>query len=78
MTLYMNELTDRAPKPEEKTGVFPVNAEGKIVGDELHDFSFTLGDKSADLEEDAKEKTTLQIRAKFTPYSALRQRFWRT
>lgn len=76
--MLLNELTDRAPKPNEISGIFPVNKDGKIIGDDLHDFNLNLISKSADLEDDTKDQPQLQIRAKFTPYSALRQRFWRT
>jgi phosphatidylserine decarboxylase len=78
VTVLLDELTAKAPKPDEISGVFPVDKDGKIIGDHLHDFNLPLASKSADLEEDNKDQPQLQIRAKFTPYSALRQRFWRT
>ena len=73
----MAELEGKAPKPDNLTGVYAANKDGKIVGDDLHDFTMRIGTKSAELEDD-KSKMTFTIRAKFTPYSALRQRFWRT
>lgn len=76
--LLLSELSDKAPKPDEKTGIFPATEDGKIVGDDLHDFTLPLSSKSAELEEEPKNVSTLTVRAKFTPYSALRQRFWRT
>lgn len=74
----LSELNSRAPRPDPENGIFPVTSEGKIVGDDLHDFALTLGSRSADLDDSAKELPTITLRAKFTPYSALRQRFWRT
>jgi phosphatidylserine decarboxylase len=76
--LLLSELTEKAPKPDPKNGIFPVTVEGKVIGDDLYDFVLPLGSKSAELEDTPKEQTLLTIRAKFTPYSALRQRFWRT
>lgn len=76
--LLLSELTDKAPKPDESTGIYPVNKDGKVIGDDLHDFTLTLASKSAELEDQAKSPSSITIRAKFTPYSALRQRFWRT
>lgn len=76
--LLLNELNSKAPKPSPENGIFPVTAEGKIIGDELQDYVLTLGSRSAELEESSKEQPTITVRAKFTPYSALRQRFWRT
>ena len=76
--LLLHELTDKAPKPDEKSGIYAFAEDGKILGDNLNDFSLILDSKSAELEEQSREKTTLRISAKFTPYSALRQRFWKT
>lgn len=75
--LNLKDLTDKAPKPDDH-GIFAVDKEGKIVGDALQDIDLVLESKSADLEEQHKKSGTIKIRAKFTPYSALRQRFWRT
>ena len=77
--LLLNELNDKAAKPNSGNGIFPVTADGKIIGDDLHDYVLTLGSRSAELEDAAKEQQpNITVRAKFTPYSALRQRFWRT
>lgn len=78
MPLLLSELNGKAPKPDAESGVYPVNTDGKIIGDDLHDYVLPLGSRSAELEETAKEVPTITLRAKFTPYSALRQRFWRT
>lgn len=77
VSLLLKELTDQAPKPDPETGVFKVHHDGKIFGDDLRDLSLNISSRSPELEDD-KTRMNLQVRAKFTPYSALRQRFWRT
>lgn len=71
-------------------GLYPADADGKLVGDEFHPHSLKIaiggsggngknGNSSSASSSTELEKTaaTLQIRAKYTPYTALRQQFWR-
>ncbi|GAA5892606.1 hypothetical protein JCM8208_005861 [Rhodotorula glutinis] len=58
-------------------GLYPAAQDGKLVGDDFHehDLPLVMGDK---VEREANgAKPTLKIRAKYTPYAALRQQFWR-
>ena len=72
------DLLDAAPKPNPQTGLYKTDEEG-ILGS-MKEFVLPLSRVEKD--EDVKFKGTrkppaLTIHAKFTPYEALRQRFWR-
>ncbi|CAO1627428.1 unnamed protein product [Parajaminaea phylloscopi] len=73
--LPMSALTEAAPKPEGKTGLYSVKDDG------LHQMqTFNLPLNRAAKDEDVKygeSSPQLTVAAKFTPYAALRQRFWR-
>ena len=72
-TLPLSELIDDAPKPDPETGLYGANEDGKHA---LREFTLPLVvDK--DLSWEAKFSPKLTIRAKYEPYDALRQRFWR-
>ncbi|KAL1405276.1 phosphatidylserine decarboxylase [Vanrija albida] len=72
-TLPLSDLAADAPKPDPVTGLYPENVDGK------HDFKhFTLPIlTSKSMSWEARHSPTLTVRAKFEPYDALRQRFWR-
>ncbi|KAH8914986.1 hypothetical protein BT69DRAFT_948032 [Atractiella rhizophila] len=70
--LDLSELLSIASKPSLETGLFPVKGDS-LVGDDFKEFTLPITIKS-DME---KSSPKLKIRAKFTPYEALRQQFWR-
>ncbi|BGP50687.1 phosphatidylserine decarboxylase [Rhodotorula kratochvilovae] len=58
-------------------GLYPAGKDGKLVGDNFHahELPLVMGDKT---EKEANgAKPVLLIKAKYTPYAALRQQFWR-
>ncbi|GAA6057046.1 hypothetical protein JCM3770_005225 [Rhodotorula araucariae] len=58
-------------------GLYPAGPDGKLVGDDFHahELPLVMGDKT---EKEANgAKPVLLIKAKYTPYAALRQQFWR-
>ncbi|TKY89338.1 hypothetical protein EX895_001869 [Sporisorium graminicola] len=72
------DLLDAAPKPDPQTGLYKTGDEG-IPGSMKQ---FVLPLSRVEKDEEVKFKNTnkppaLTIQAKFTPYDALRQRFWR-
>ncbi|TXT04887.1 hypothetical protein VHUM_03970 [Vanrija humicola] len=72
-TLPLSELAADAPKPDPVTGLYPENVDGKHDSKE-----FTLPIlTSKSMAWEARHSPTLTVRAKFEPYDALRQRFWR-
>ena len=75
-SLAMSDLVDTAPKPDARTGLY---REQDTLPQPLVSFALPLkratGDEAAKFGTDLQP--TLQIRATYTPYEALRQRFWR-
>lgn len=74
----ISDLLDVAPKPDPVTGLYKVDEED-VLGS-MKEFVLPLS--RIDKDEDIKFRKThkppaLTIEAKFTPYEALRQRFWR-
>ncbi|GJE89731.1 phosphatidylserine decarboxylase-like protein [Phanerochaete sordida] len=70
----VSELLAKAPKKDEKTGLYPEDNDG--TQDSMQDFVLPLQtEKSSPWE--AKHHPVLTVRAKYQPYDALRQRFWR-
>ncbi|KAJ1026691.1 hypothetical protein NDA16_002289 [Ustilago loliicola] len=72
------DLLDAAPKPDPQTGLYKTDDEG-ILG-KMKEFSLPLVRVEKDEQvkfKGTKKQPTLTIQAKFTPYDALRQRFWR-
>lgn len=72
------DLLDAAPKPDPQTGLYKTGDEG--ISGSMKEFVLPLSRVEKD--EEVKFKNTskppvLTIQAKFTPYDALRQRFWR-
>lgn len=72
-TLPLAELIADAPRPDPETGLYGENEDGKH---ESREFTLPiLTNKSMAWE--LKHKPALTVRAKYEPYGALRQRFWR-
>lgn len=74
--LKISELIEVAPKADPETGLYA------ILEDGLHDMKkFQLGlvrnDRLEESKTLGKHAPKLTVEAKFTPYSSLRQRFWR-
>ena len=70
-------LIEAAPKPDPNSGLYDPNA---ASAQSMHEFVLSLS--APDKIDESKSKTGKQaaqlvIEAKFTPYEALRQRFWR-
>ncbi|EIW71117.1 hypothetical protein TREMEDRAFT_67577 [Tremella mesenterica DSM 1558] len=72
-TLPLNELMGDCPKPNPKTGLYGKNEDGKH---EMKEFTLSLSTER-DMPWESKHSPKLTIRAKYEPYDALRQRFWR-
>jgi phosphatidylserine decarboxylase len=75
VTLSMSDLVDRAPKPDPKSGLY-AHRDGQVVGDQLHEYRLALVPSKTE-ELDAKKACEITVRAKYTPYAAVRQQFWR-
>lgn len=72
-TLPLSELMSAAPKPDPKTGLYAEGEDGKHETKE-----FTLPVVTAKgMSWESRHSPTLTVRAKYEPYDALRQRFWR-
>ncbi|GAA5932137.1 uncharacterized protein JCM15063_001131 [Sporobolomyces koalae] len=72
VTVELDKLLGKTVQPDER-GVFAAGADGRLVGDDFHEHDLEL--VTPDNTESAKP--ILTIRAKYTPFSALRQQFWR-
>lgn len=72
-TLPLSELIALAPKPDPKTGLY---AEGEDGKHETKEFTLPIVTVKGTAWE-ARHSPTLTVRAKYEPYDALRQRFWR-
>ncbi|KAK4046935.1 phosphatidylserine decarboxylase [Microbotryomycetes sp. JL201] len=72
----LSDLLGSTIKADDR-GLYPADAEGKLIGDDFqpHDLPITIDRLQA--QPDKTPMSKLQIRAKFTPYAALRQQFWR-
>ncbi|KIS69468.1 uncharacterized protein UMAG_02799 [Mycosarcoma maydis] len=69
------DLVDAAPKADAETGLYKMGDEG--IAGSMKEFVLPLSRVEKDEEVKFKSKRpTLTIQAKFTPYDALRQRFW--
>ncbi|SCV73406.1 BQ2448_7332 [Microbotryum intermedium] len=59
-------------------GLFPARADGRLANDDFREHTLKIEVSKEHAErESTTAHPTLQIRAKFTPYAALRQQFWR-
>ncbi|KAF8322599.1 hypothetical protein DL93DRAFT_2071450 [Clavulina sp. PMI_390] len=73
VTFPLKTLLEMAPKPDPVTGVY---ADGVETTQDMVEYTLPLnGPKDSRWE--AKHSPRLTIRAKYQPYDALRQRFWR-
>ncbi|GAA6036505.1 hypothetical protein JCM8097_003538 [Rhodosporidiobolus ruineniae] len=75
VAVELDKLLGTSIQPDER-GLFPANGDGKLSGDDFHDHDLPLL-MSANEKDLGDAKPTLHIRAKYTPYAALRQSFWR-
>ncbi|CCL98617.1 uncharacterized protein FIBRA_00619 [Fibroporia radiculosa] len=69
----VSELLDNAPQKDEVTGLYQDDVDGSHAMKEFK-LPLTTGKETP---WEAKYKPVLSIRAKYQPYDALRQRFWR-
>ncbi|WVW78263.1 phosphatidylserine decarboxylase [Kwoniella bestiolae CBS 10118] len=72
-TLPLSELIADAPKPNPDTGLYDKEVDGKH---EMKEFTLNLSTEK-DMSWEARHSPKLTVRAKYEPYDALRQRFWR-
>lgn len=73
--LPLGTLLDAAPKPNAETGLY--STEGDVIN-QMQTFHLPLTRASKDEEvKYGSSSPTVTVQAKFTPYAALRQRFWR-
>ncbi|KAG8776582.1 hypothetical protein FRC12_000836 [Ceratobasidium sp. 428] len=75
VTLDLAELMKDLPTPNPQTGLYPSLAE-PVDSQPLKEFSLAL-EPLKDAPWEGKHKPVLTVRAKYQPYDALRQRFWR-
>ncbi|GAA5866341.1 hypothetical protein JCM1840_004090 [Sporobolomyces johnsonii] len=75
VTVALEQLLGSTIQPDER-GLYAAGSDGKLAGDYFHEHDLPLviekGEKDAEY-----SNATLSIRAKYTPYAALRQQFWR-
>ncbi|PWN47221.1 hypothetical protein IE53DRAFT_402784 [Violaceomyces palustris] len=69
-------LIEASPKPDPETGLYKPDEDGNVSMKEFV-LPLTRLDKDEDVKFGGKHSPTLTVHAKFTPYDALRQRFWR-
>lgn len=67
----LQELLEAAPKPDPETGLYAPSADGDHP---MKEFNMNL---TVDPAYSGKHQSVLRIRAKYQPYEALRQQFWR-
>ncbi|KAI0706958.1 phosphatidylserine decarboxylase-domain-containing protein [Earliella scabrosa] len=67
------KLMADAPKKDEKTGLYPEEEDGKRG---MTDFELPL-QTGKEMPWESKHNPTITFRAKYQPYDALRQKFWR-
>ncbi|KAL5525526.1 hypothetical protein ACEPAG_6862 [Sanghuangporus baumii] len=72
--LNVNELIKNAPKRDEATSLYPVDA-GKLES-EMQEFKLNLSTEK-EMPWETKHNPVLTVRAKYQPYDLLRQQFWR-
>ncbi|WVF69626.1 phosphatidylserine decarboxylase [Kwoniella sp. CBS 6097] len=72
-TLPLSELVADAPKPNAETGLYDKEVDGKH---EMREFTLPISTEK-DMAWEARHSPKLTVRAKYEPYDALRQRFWR-
>ncbi|KAH8092634.1 phosphatidylserine decarboxylase-domain-containing protein [Cristinia sonorae] len=74
-SVNVHELVQHAPQKDEKTGLYSMD-EKLDVDKGMKEFELALS-TAKEMPWESKHNPTLVIRAKYQPYDALRQRFWR-
>ncbi|TFY51364.1 hypothetical protein EVJ58_g10610 [Rhodofomes roseus] len=69
----VSELLANAPQKDEATGLYPEDVDGSHP---MQEFKLQLT-TAKEMPWEARHKPVLTMRAKYQPYDALRQRFWR-
>ncbi|WVQ75864.1 phosphatidylserine decarboxylase [Cryptococcus sp. DSM 104548] len=72
-TLPLSELVEDAPKPNPSTGLYDKEVDGKHA---MKEFTLPIS-TDKDMAWESRHSPKLTVRAKYEPYDALRQRFWR-
>ncbi|KDE04672.1 hypothetical protein MVLG_04896 [Microbotryum lychnidis-dioicae p1A1 Lamole] len=73
----LENLLGSTIQPDEN-GLFPARSDGRLANDDFREHTLKIeGSKDHGERDSNTGHPTLQIRAKFTPYAALRQQFWR-
>ncbi|PPQ82724.1 hypothetical protein CVT25_009350 [Psilocybe cyanescens] len=73
----VNELVRHAPQPDKDTGLYPVGGEeGEKGAEGMQEYSLPLS-TAKEMKGEARHNPIIRFRAKYQPYDALRQRFWR-
>ncbi|KIJ51539.1 hypothetical protein M422DRAFT_65494 [Sphaerobolus stellatus SS14] len=72
-SMELAPLLDNAPKKDPVTGLYPIVSE---LDHDMQEFQLWIASAKETVWE-SKHKPNLKIRAKYQPYDALRQRFWR-
>ncbi|PPQ93553.1 hypothetical protein CVT25_005520, partial [Psilocybe cyanescens] len=73
----VNELVRSAPQPDAETGLYPVGGEeGEKGAEGMREYSLPLS-TAKEMKWEAKHNPVIRFKAKYQPYDALRQRFWR-
>ncbi|KAJ2928704.1 hypothetical protein H1R20_g8360, partial [Candolleomyces eurysporus] len=70
----IRELIDDAPQPEPETGLYKPGQDGG--GHPMKEYKLKL-ETGKGMDWEAKHAPTISLRAKYQPYDALRQQFWR-
>ncbi|GAA5879567.1 hypothetical protein JCM16303_003253 [Sporobolomyces ruberrimus] len=73
VTVELDKLLGSTVQPDER-GLYAAGPDGRLVGDDFHEHDLALVTSDKDAE---SAKPILTIRAKYTPFAALRQQFWR-
>lgn len=73
LSLPISELMSLAPRPHEETGLYDPGQDGKH---EMKEFKLPITMRK-DSPWESKHHPVLTFRAKYEPYDALRQKFWR-
>ncbi|GAA5832441.1 hypothetical protein JCM5353_000310 [Sporobolomyces roseus] len=73
VTVELDKLLGSTIQPDER-GLFAAGPDGRLIGDDFHERELALVTSDKDAE---SAKPILTIRAKYTPFAALRQQFWR-
>lgn len=70
----VSELLAKAPRKDDKTGLYPEENDG--TQDSMQEYVLPLQNEQQ-MPWESKHNPVLTVRAKYQPYDALRQRFWR-